>query len=72
MCDARERMRSNLALSAAVCVLALVAWFGVLRPDSEQDKRERGARTYCETLLSHGVLLEPMADCLREYAEQSR
>lgn len=71
MCDARA-VRVNLAITGVVCALALALWFGALRPDDTQDAREQGAKTYCEELLRHGLLHEPMAQCMQEYKERSR
>lgn len=64
-------LRLNVLIALAVAAVTVSVWLVAVREDTGST-RERGARAYCETLLEHGVLMEPMARCLREYREGSR
>lgn len=62
-------MRVNIAIALTTAAVTIGIWLAAFNGDSA---RQRGARTYCETLLEHGALHEPIARCIAEYERASR
>lgn len=63
-------MRANLAIILGTAAVVVLIWTLAVRDTTTA--AERGAERYCTALQENGALLEPYAQCLREYREATR